>query len=1157
LNKHHLIASAKYARHLCLAALIAATSAICWITHPPTAESAPYDKPEVSFQAREDAYRDNNLGVAFLEQFDYRSAVDSFKRALSIDPQLGLAQTNLAIALYNLQDYENAAAAADTAARISPAAAQPFYILGLIARGRNNTEEAISNFNRVLRIDPDDVGANVNLGQIYMQQRQFDHAAASFRTAVRAEPYNSTALYNLATALLRSGGREEGQAFMARFQALRQSGAATSIGQNYFEQGRYAEAVTSTGMESGLVDAADPKVVFEESGLDTQTPVRNKRPRNSDSDAVALFDLDNDGDLDIVQFSGASARLYRNDSGVYVDISDSSGDLPKLFNGRVNGVAAGDYDNDGHIDLLIFGTGPIRLLRGDGKGVFRNASAAAKLPRSPLPAASGAFLDADHDGDLDIFLGGIGSGASSIKSSKTAAANTLLRNNGDGTFIDISAKAKINSPARAVAVVPTDFDNRRDIDVLVLNAGGRPQLWQNTRDGAFRDVAGQVGLNTTGSWTAAAVGDLDKDSFVDFFFGRRGGAGVFAMSDGRGKFKLADAPRGTENASAAQFLDYDNDGLLDLVLVTDKGLAVFRNLGDRWSETTRVAFKLGSPAASGLSHLASGDIDGDGDVDLAVALRGRVHLFVNVGGEANNSETVDLTGRVSNRAGVGAKIDIRAGSLTQKLESYAASPMPAPSSIHFGLGKRTRPDAVRIIWPSGIIQAETELDTLTAGRRSLRVEELDRKPSSCPYLYTWNGDKFQFITDFMGGGEMGDWQGEGVYDHPDPDEFVRIPPGALKPINDSYEIRVTNELEEVMFVDQLKLVAIEHDAGTEVYPNEGLAIPTSVKQLLYTTRGEHPPLSATDSSGENVLPQLEELDRKFYNSFKHTAIRGYAEPHVLTLTLDGKKGYNGRTLLLLTGWTDYAFSSDNVAASQSGKSHSFPKLQVRDSRGRWQTVIASIGIAVGRPQTVVVDLTGKFLRPSRDVRIVTNVKTYWDKAAVDTSAHSDVRKIELPPKRAELRERGFSAEKKFSEMIVPDYEKVVDDARWKYFSGKFTRTGDVLPLLGATDDIFVISKTGDELALTFDALPDPPTGKTYTFLLYADGYSKEMDINSASPEAVLPMPFKAMSKYPYGGNEHFPMTAEKQRIYDEYTTRVVRATFPRIESSFASQYRSR
>ena len=134
-------------------------------------------------------------------------------------------------------------------------------------------------------------------------------------------------------------------------------------------------------------------------------------------------------------------------------------------------------------------------------------------------------------------------------------------------------------------------------------------------------------------------------------------------------------------------------------------------------------------------------------------------------------------------------------------------------------------------------------------------------------------------------------------------------------------------------------------------------------------------------------------------------------------------------------------------------------------------------------------------------------------------------------------------------MIVPNYDKVLNDGRWKYFSGKFTRTGDVKHLLDKVDDVFVISKTGDELVLSFDALPELPKNKKYTFLLYADGYSKEMDINSGTPDAVFPFPFKAMTKYPYGANEQFPMTEEKRKVYDEYTTRTVKGFLPQIEAS--------
>jgi hypothetical protein len=226
-----------------------------------------------------------------------------------------------------------------------------------------------------------------------------------------------------------------------------------------------------------------------------------------------------------------------------------------------------------------------------------------------------------------------------------------------------------------------------------------------------------------------------------------------------------------------------------------------------------------------------------------------------------------------------------------------------------------------------------------------------------------------------------------------------------------------------------------------------------------------------------------------------------------------------------------------------------PKLQVKNRRGAWQTVVESIGISVGRPQTLVVDLTGKFLSDSREVRIVTNFKTFWDKIAVDTSEQKDVKTVELKPAFADLQERGFSEEVRFGEMITANYEKVLNDGRWKYFSGNFTRTGDVKPLLNQVDDVFIISKTGDELVLSFEALPEPDAGRKYTFLLYADGYSKEMDINSGSPDAVLPLPFKRMKKYPYGADERFPMTKEKQRIYDEYTTRRVRGFLPRLETA--------
>ncbi|HLL99477.1 MAG TPA: FG-GAP-like repeat-containing protein [Pyrinomonadaceae bacterium] len=1093
--------------------------------------------------SRENAYRANNIGVAQLEQFNYSDAAESFRRALAIDPKLAIAQINLAIALFNLQEIDSAQAAASDALRLAPDRLQPVYLLGLIARSQNRTEEAVNYFQRVLAVDAQDVGANVNLGQIYIQQRRYEEAGAFFRRALEAEPYNSTALYNLATVLLRTEARAEGQRLMARFQALRNSGAATAVGQNYLEQGRYAEAVASTGAETGLVDKTEPKVTFQE----TNVGLPLARPKNSAAfnDAV-LFDADGDGDLDLA--TANPAGIFRNDGGKFADATAASGDFARAQRDAGLRMVAGDFDNDNLPDLFVARGRGYSLYKNLGKGRFADVTAKAGIPAKPdaLPVRSCAFADADHDGDLDVFVGGTG---------KTGSR--LFRNNGDATFADYSKEAKIDREMTAAGIVPTDYDNRRDVDLLVLPSGENPVLFRNLRDTTFRDVAQEVGLNRKAAWTSVAAGDFNKDGFVDFFFGRRDARGVFAVSDARGKFQMRDAPAGTESGSAAQFFDHDNDGLLDLLVNTPKGLVVSRNLGGDgksggdWSAASGKIFKTNTDIA-GSNQILSADVDGDGDVDLLVFdKKGTLRFLRNDGGSANNAEILRLQGRVSNRTAVGAKIDLRAGSLAQKLETYAASPAPAPSEVHFGLGKREKPDAVRVIWTSGVVQAEVEFPEKTAKNfQPFKIEELDRKPSSCPYLYAWNGEKFEFVTDFLGGGEMGNWQSAGAYHYPDSDEYVRITSEQLKPKNGRYEIRVTNELEEVLFLDHLKLVAVEHDREAEVYPNEGLGIPTAGRQILYTTRDERPPLSAADGKRKNVLPEIEKLDRRFYDSFKSLNIRGYAETHELTLKLDAKKDFRGRTLLLLTGWTDYAFSSDNLAASQSGKSLFLPKLQVRDERGEWRTVVESIGIAVGRPQTIVVDLTGKFLSASREVRIVTNFKTYWDKIAVDTSEQASVETVELPPTEAVLRERGFSREIKYGEMIAADYETVLKDARWKYFSGSFTGTGAVASLLRAIDDVFVISKTGDELVLSFEALPAPRAGKKYTFLLYADGYSKEMDINSGSPDAVFPLPFKGMKKYPYdAASEQFPMTEEKRRIYDEYTTRTVKAILPRLETS--------
>jgi Tfp pilus assembly protein PilF len=1103
---------------------------------------------------REEAYRANNLGVALLEQFKHKEGADAFRRALALDPKLALARTNLAIALYNVPDLVAAQKEAEAAAA-SPNAPQPHYMLGLIARQQNQVDAAVAAFQRVLKLDPRDVGANVNLGQLYAQQRKYPEAVTALRLALEEEPYNGTALYNLGTALLRGGQREEGQRLMAQFQALRASGAATTVGTNYLEQGRYAEAVASTGAEPGLVDKRTPEVAFMDATAAAFPPAGESAA--AAGAGLLLFDFDGDQDQDLY-VAATGQKLYRNDGGRFADVTAQSGLPGDGIKGSPGGAVAGDYDNDEKPDLLVAGFDGLALYRNEGGGRFRDVTAAARVPAGTKSSGVAAFVDSDHDGDLDIFVVG--------------GASLLLRNNGDGTFADVTAASKLTSPAgRAVAVVPTDFDNRRDVDLLVVGADAPPALWKNLRDGTFRNVAAEVGLGLKGGGlNAVAAGDANKDGFTDFYFGRASGAGEFAMSDGRGRFVVSPAPpaAGSEYMSA-QFLDYDNDGLLDLVTVSRAekgGVRVLRNTGDGWADVSEKASRgvlAEAPDGGALPvAMASGDLEGDGDVDLLVVSTlqrtagGGVVVARNEGGNRNRSVRVRLAGKVSNRSGVGSKIELRAGSLQQKLESYAASPAPAPAEVVFGLGQRESADALRILWPSGVVQAETQ-SAAGAGRASERVEpgalkvvELDRKPSSCPYLYTWNGERFEFITDFMGAGEMGAWAGPGQYNTPDPDEYVRIRGDQLKERDGRYELRVTNELEEALFVDRLQLIAVAHPSGVEVYPDEGLRdAPPAFK--LYTSKGARPPRAASDEHGHDVLARLTKLDRQYPDDFKLLPIRGYAEPHALTLDLGKDESGTVRTLLLLTGWTDYAWSSDNVAASQSGLGLSFPSLQVKDRRGEWRTVVPVVGIPVGRPQTLVVDLTGKFLSESREVRILTNMRVYWDQILVDTSVGEvPTRLTRLDPVAASLRWRGFSKEvtPDGREPFSYDYARVSPDSPWKTFPGRYTREGDVRELLKRADDIFVVSRTGDEISLSFDAaqLPALPPGWTRTFLFYADGFSKEMNIHSSSPDQLAPLPYHGMKAYPYDAPDAPASKAARGDYVERYNTRVVARPLPTL-----------
>ncbi len=1151
-------------------AIASALAASSWLPHDSDAQASQQDDSRLK---REQLYRLNNIGAAFMEQYKHEDAVKQFKQALERDANFAMARINLALAHFYLNDSRAAVEEARAAVKLAPDSPHAHYALAAALRNEKLYDESLAEFNKVLAIDSRDSATNIQIGQLHSQKQQYPQAIAAFQRAIESEPFNATAVYSLAQALIRSGQQAEGQKALQRFQQLRASGYATTLGNVYGEKGRYAEAVISTGAEPDLISKESPNVRFVEAnaGINIKTSAKpltsalgrkiNKAefndPLNRElvkrelvapfSSSVNLGDFDGDGRLDLFVSGVDEAgkpfiKLLHNDSGKFSDVTEKS----KLAaSNPASGAAFGDFDNDGKTDIAIFGYQTLALWRNNGDGSFVDVTAKSGLPASYAAwAMTAAWVDADHDGDLDLFIGNFADlsqfpnkDAAVFPDDFAGEENRLYRNNGNGSFTDITAQTGLGGGKnKTTAIVATDFNNQRDIDFLVVNYGSPVQLFSNQRDGSFKEVAAQVGANFSGKALGAGVGDLNKDNFIDFFLPNPDGKDALFLSDGRGGFVKKEIA-GNEVSLAAQFADYDNDGLLDLITKTARGAMLRRGLGGDLAES---ASQISNLRFETSRSFALGDINDDGGIDLIAAGSGGNVVALQSEGFGKNFVRLALTGKTSNNGAIGAKAELRSGSLRQKLEIYASSPAPAPANLIYGLGYRTTIDALQLLWPSGVLQSELSVKPSATNT----FEELDRKGTSCPILYAWNGSRYEFVTDFLGGSAIGAREPGDTWSYPDSDEYIRVTGDQLKERDGVYSIRMNNQLEEVIYFDAVKLLAVDHPADVEIYPNERLMpAPPYPEFKIYATRNAHPLIKATDDKGADILSLIKDVDRRYPEDFEKLKFKGYAREHAITLDLGNVKNAK-QVLLLMTAWIDYADSTSNMAATQAGVTLTPPYVQVKNATGEWQTVIAQMGFPAGLPKTMTVDLTGKFLCADSQVRIVTSMRIYWDQILVDVSGGDfPTRVTKLDPMRADLRWRGFPREYSPDgrKPLIYDYSRVEPSAPWKAHLGNYTRFGDVRELLLAPDDMFVITRNGDEMQIDFDArrLPALPNGWKRTFLVYANGFGKDMDINSARPETIGELPFHGMKSYPHAATDRYPMTKRRREYLRRYNTRTI------------------
>jgi hypothetical protein len=734
----------------------------------------------------------------------------------------------------------------------------------------------------------------------------------------------------------------------------------------------------------------------------------------------------------------------------------------------------------------------------------------------------------------------------------------------------------------SVAAVGTDYNNDRAVDIVLTGGPKGATIFENPREGMFKvqELWPDRGPERA---TGVAILDFDHDGWMDLAFTHSTDPGLTLWRNNHGKgFAHVDFPSPNwARAFGVTAIDYDNDGWVDLVAVGEtkdgKGeVRLFRNLGpdgfkDVTAETGLDKIQLKEPRA-----IIAGDYDNDGAVDLLITQNhGPAVLLHNEGGNKNNSLRLALKGLNDNKSAIGTKIEVFSDGLRQKFEVYGSSGYLGQNSpyLTIGLGRSNQADVVRMLWPTGVLQDEIEV----AANKVQNILELDRRGSSCPTLFAWDGHEYQLAGDMLGAGVVGHWiaVGDGGVERniARPTESIKLDRSALHEKDGKLSFRFMEPLEESVYLDQVKLLAVDHPADVDVYPNEYFASNPPYppfKVVFSNKRDARPPAGAWDEHGHNVLPDL--LAHRYFGDFKVLSFMGFTEPHSLELDL-GEPYRGGPLWLLMHGEIEYFSATSMYAADQAGVHPLAPYVEAEDVRfgvaqrfsaamsqvsgsaalaaegksakGKWLRVVDDLGFPAGGARTMTADLSGKLPLGTRRIRITTNLQIYWDNILISRTSQGTIhdqraRLTPVPLARAELNFHGFplKIEDQPPGNVKYIYEKVSATGPYTRPAGAYTRYGDVLPLLESIDDEFVVFGSGDEVAIDFDPakLPALPRGWVRDYFFVANGYEKDMDFYAYRGDTVDPLPFHDMRTYPYPG-QSFPTDADHLNYLLEYNTR--------------------
>lgn len=1130
-----------------------------------------------------DLPRLRNLAKAHFENGETDRALLYVDSCLVLGSGQDLDRLNRGKVLFLAERHDEAVAELEALRADRPGWADVPYNLGIIHKRLGRVDDGIRELERFVELEPRSVPGWFNLGVLLGRAGRPDEARHALETVVELDPLHAAAHYQLASLARAEGDPDRAKVEFELFQTLSERIPAERLTPEALEESPAFEMgirPPGSGTTAGASEraAGDPDDAGSgASGAAADGPASSGAPwpgfLPSPTDGVAgatardwvaggdhrridvaFADLDGDGGRDLVTLDATpdGVRLRVILHGDVTEEDRAPRELATIPGSLApTRMLAADLDDDGDPDLLSFGGGAVHLARTQSGG---------DTPVSVTDETAGAGLDAlahaedvrvvdyDHDGDLDLHVLLPDARGVLLRNAGAPDAETPLR------FAPSADDARLPvEGVRAVAHAHLDLDY--DTDLVRLDGEGRVVVYDNVGQQRFAAIGSPIEVEGVGDPVAIAADDLTGDGWVDVVVAGTGGVAVLA-NRGDHAFELVDgatAPGGDRGTPTPRLdgrgqvsidlLDADADGALDVLA----GGVLYLNRGDGVLDATIDLIPGDGPVAS--SRLV--DLDGDHDLDLAlVRSDGRLSFLQNGGGGAPRVVEVRLVGGKSNHAGVGALVDVQAG------EHYVRRVVQSGAPIVIGMGPHTRADYVRVMWPSGIVQNEIDVD-LTANAM-VTVTEKPEPLGSCPSLYVWDGDRFAFVTDVLATASLG-LALDGKTPMPfDDEELIRLPRGLARPDSSGHvRLALTEELDEIVYLDRVELWAVDHPPDVSVYANTILREPPFPDADVVAVRNERPPASAVDQRGIDVTDAIARSDGAYAAAFERHeggGWHGLTRRHWIDLDL-GPDLDPERLVIVIDAWMDWPETQTFLALAQNSELELIlPRLSVREPMGTWRTVHPGFGIQALKPKEVVVDLRGKLRDGERLVRLESNLADYWNRIHVAEWVDADaegVRRTKLGPAAASFHFRGWATRTRpdRSPLELYDYHRVNLGAPWIGSEGRFTRYGDVLPLLTGWDDRFVIVNTGDAVEIDVDAsgLPATPDGWVRDLFVHVAGFEKQADYGTLASGRVTPLPFRAMSTYPYPAEEADASRAAREAYVDEWNTRVVVAPRPEVE----------